>query len=100
VCLFRQSGLPPQGLYLCAELVDDLLEVLDRGQLILNWRRQLACYPIGGHSDRLIDVLESKLDSWEGWITGFYTKSRSDAKASKVSESWLTLQKKDHPYSV
>jgi hypothetical protein len=41
--------------------LDDLLEVLDRGQLILNGRRQLAGYPIGGHSDRLIDVLESKL---------------------------------------
>jgi hypothetical protein len=58
---FLIAWLLPQRLYRCAELVDDLLEILDRGQLILDWRRQLAGYPIGGHADRLIDVLKSKL---------------------------------------
>ena len=55
------AWLLPQRLYLCPELVDDLLEILNRGQLILDWRRQLAGYSIGGYPDRLIDVLKSKL---------------------------------------
>jgi hypothetical protein len=54
----------PQRLYLCAELVDGLLEILDCGQFILNWRRQLAGYPIGGYPDRLVDIFESKLHQW------------------------------------
>ena len=59
--LFPIAWLLPQRLYLRAELVDDLLEILDCGQLILDRRRQFAGYPISGHADRLIDVLESKL---------------------------------------
>ena len=60
-CYSPSLGVLPQRLYLRAELVDDLLEILDRGQLLLDWRRQLAGDPISGHTDRLIDVLESKL---------------------------------------
>jgi hypothetical protein len=49
------------GLYLCAELVDDLLEVLDRGQLLLHGRRKLSGHVIRRDADRLIDGLQSEL---------------------------------------
>jgi transposase-like protein len=42
------------------ELVDDLLQVLDRGELLPDRRRQLTGYPVGRDTDRLIDVLESE----------------------------------------
>jgi len=50
------------GLELAAQLFDHPLEVFDRGQVLLERRRQLSRNPVGGDADRLGDVPERILD--------------------------------------
>jgi hypothetical protein len=50
------------GLELAAQLFDHSLEVFDRGQVLLERRRQLARDPVGGDADRLGDIPECILD--------------------------------------
>jgi hypothetical protein len=58
--LFRQ--ILPQYFHLRSELIDDLLQILDRGQLFLDSRRQLGGDPIRRNADRLVGVFEGKFN--------------------------------------
>jgi hypothetical protein len=54
----------PQHFHLRTELVDDFLEVLDVGELFANRLGKLACDPICGDANWLVEVLQSVLHHW------------------------------------
>ncbi len=62
--LFLIRQLLPQRLHLRTELVDDFLEVLDAGELFPNRLGKLACDPICGDANWLVQVLQSVLHDW------------------------------------
>src|SRR5258708_4766938 len=58
---YSSSVLLFQRLDLMTQLADDLLQILDRRQLLTDRCRQLPGDPVGGDTDRLLDVLEGIL---------------------------------------